>query len=48
MSRPGNFKEEGRDYLHRIMNAARRISEIIKSLLDYSRVGTRVEWVQRL
>ena len=35
--------DEGRDYLDRMMNAAKRMSDMIRGLLDYSRVGTRRE-----
>jgi PAS domain S-box-containing protein len=33
--------ENGRDYLSRMTRAANRMSELIRSLLDYSRIGTR-------
>jgi PAS domain S-box-containing protein len=35
--------DEGRDYLDRMIKAAKRMSDMIKGLLDYSRVGTRRE-----
>ena len=38
-----SFDEEGRDFLKRMLNAAKRMSEMVKSLLDYSRVATRAE-----
>jgi two-component system, chemotaxis family, sensor kinase Cph1 len=42
----GKHKEsldpEGRDYMERIIKAAKRMSELLQSLLDYSRSGTSV------
>lgn len=35
------LSEEGRDYLHRMQNAARRMQELINDLLAYSRLTTR-------
>jgi len=35
--------EEGRDYLHRMQNAALRMQALIQALLSYSRVTTRPE-----
>jgi chemotaxis family two-component system sensor kinase Cph1 len=40
--------EEGRDYLKRMLNAAKRMSEMIQALLDYSRVATTGEGVRRV
>ena len=35
------FDDESRDFLNRMLNASKRMSEMIKGLLEYSRVGTR-------
>ena len=35
--------EEGKDYLARMQNAAKRMSQLIRDLLKYSRVATRPE-----
>jgi PAS domain S-box-containing protein len=35
--------EQGKDYILRIQNAAKRMSELIRDLLKYSRVATRAE-----
>jgi len=40
--------QEGRDFLQRMLNAAKRMSEMIQSLLDYSRVTTREVWFQKV
>jgi light-regulated signal transduction histidine kinase (bacteriophytochrome) len=40
--------DEGRDYFQRMMGAAKRMSEMIQSLLDYSRVTTRAEKFRRV
>ena len=36
-----SLNDKGRDYLNRMLNASNRMSEMIKGLLEYSRVGTR-------
>ena len=35
-----SFNPEGRDYMERMIKAANRMSELLRSLLDYSRTGT--------
>ena len=35
--------DTGRDYLDRMMNATKRMTEMIQGLLNYSRLGTRAE-----
>ncbi len=35
--------DTGRDYINRMMNATKRMSEMIQGLLDYSRLGTRAK-----
>jgi PAS domain S-box-containing protein len=40
--------EEGHDYLRRMLSSARRMSEMIQALLDYSRVATKPEEVRRV
>ncbi len=40
--------EKGRDYLNRMTGAANRMSVMIQSLLDYSRVVSRAEGVSRV
>ena len=40
------LEEEGRDYLKRMLNAAKRMSEMIQALLDYSRVATKCEGIR--
>lgn len=35
-----SLNDKGRDYLNRMINASKRMSEMIKGLLEYSRVGT--------
>ncbi len=42
------LNEAGRDYLGRMMNAAQRMSEMIRSLLDYSRVMTQAEGFRKV
>jgi len=37
------LSDEGRDYLGRIIRAATRMSDMVKGLLDYSRINTREE-----
>ncbi|MHC1728250.1 MAG: ATP-binding protein [Syntrophobacteraceae bacterium] len=36
--------DRGRDYLERMIQATRRMSDMIKGLLDYSRLGTREKY----
>ena len=35
-----SLSSEGKDYLERLTKAANRMSELLRSLLDYSRTGT--------
>lgn len=44
----GCLDGQGRDYLHRMMGATERMSEMIQSLLNYSRVATRAEVFQKV
>ena len=37
----GSFDDQGRDYLDRVQNAARRMQTLINDLLTYARVSTR-------
>ncbi len=39
----GAFPHEAQDYLDRMMKAAKRMSDMIEGLLEYSRVGTRIK-----
>ncbi len=36
-----DLTDQGRDFFDRMMKAAKRMSDMVKGLLDYSRVGTR-------
>ncbi len=38
-----NLGEPGKDYLHRMVNAAERMQSLLDALLDYSRVATKAE-----
>ncbi len=42
------LNEEGRDYLDRMLNATKRMSQMVESLLTYSRVATRAEEFQKI
>ena len=35
----GNLDSQGLDYMERVINSAKRMSDMVKGLLDYSRVG---------
>lgn len=43
-----NLDDIGRDYLNRMLNAAKRMSEMVASVLEYSRVMTKAERSQRV
>jgi PAS domain S-box-containing protein len=43
-----HLNEEGRDFLARMIGAAKRMSKMIDSLLAYSRIATRAEEFQRV
>ena len=40
---PGVLDDQGRDYLERMVNSARRMSDMVRGLLNYSRVSTMAE-----
>jgi PAS domain S-box-containing protein len=48
VKRSDNLDDEGRDYLQRMTSAAARMQALIIDLLDYSRVNTRGQPLQKL